>query len=57
MLLWLRNLRSRGSEIIFFISGQIPAQYEAVISIQAEPVIAVRDEETISIQSDSTVSI
>ncbi len=57
MLLWLRNLRQRGSDLVFFISGRIPAQYEAVISIQTEPVIAVQYEETISVQSDSTVNI
>lgn len=57
MLLWLRNLRFKGSDPVFFISGQIPIQYEAVISVQAEPAIMVQYEETITIQSDETVSI
>ncbi len=73
MLLWLRNLRQRGSDLVFFISGQISAQYdavvsvqaesvitvqyEAVVSVQAESVITVQYEETVSIQSDDTVSI
>jgi len=57
MLLWLRNLRFRGSDLVFFVSGQIPVQYEAVISVQAEPAITVQYEDTITIQADSTVSI
>lgn len=57
MLLWIRNLRFSGSEVSFFISGEIPVQYEAVISAQYEATCPVPGEADIIVQSDGTVSV
>lgn len=57
MLLWIRNLRFAGSDVGFFISGQIPVQYEATISVQGGPTIPVQYEPVINVQSDGEVSI
>ncbi len=57
MLLWLRNLHFSGGSLVFFISGQIPVQYEATVSVQEEPAIPVKYEPTIGAQSDGEVSI
>lgn len=49
MLLWLMNLGFAGSEIAFFISGEIPV--EAVAAN-----IPAQYEATITVESDGTVS-
>lgn len=57
MLLWIRNLRFKGSEVVFLVSGAIPIQYEAVITAQYEATIPVNYEAEIIVQTEAKVSI
>ena len=57
MLLWIRNLKFSGSDLVFLVSGAIPIQYEAAINIQYEAGIPVLYEADVILQTESEVSI